>query len=202
MAPAPVTKRHLPGERLRHRALQLRLFEAPIFQREQIALGQRLVASDGLGVGDHAHGVLGEIGGHGGILRRAPEAEQPDARHEHHARAGIELGLVAAGRRILPREISIVARSEFRHRLTHRIGEGVELARLRRRHHERRVLGADDVVGRHHAALAVGGKLRPVHIAEDLRPGAEGGDEADGLLALFCERGRAAQDGRDLGGGG
>ena len=78
-------QRHLPGQRLDHRALQLRLLKAPIFEREQIALGERLVAADAFGVGDHAHGVLGEIGGHVGVLRGAPDAEQSEPRHEHHA---------------------------------------------------------------------------------------------------------------------
>ena len=44
----------LAGQRLDHRAFQLGLLEAPIFEREQIALGQRLVAADGLGIGDDA----------------------------------------------------------------------------------------------------------------------------------------------------
>ena len=56
------------------------------------------------------------------------------------------------------------------------------------------------MVGRHHAALAVGGKLHTVDIVEDLRCGAEVGDEADRLLALLADRARAADERRDLGG--
>ena len=69
-------ERHLPGQRLDHRALQLGLLQAPIFEREQIALGQRLVAADAFGVGHHAHRVLGEVGGDVGVLGAAPDAEQ------------------------------------------------------------------------------------------------------------------------------
>ena len=80
-------------------------------------------------------------------------------------------------------------------------GEVVELARLRRRQHERRVLGADDVIRRDHAALAVVVKLGAIHIAEDLRPGAEGHDEARRLAARLVGRQRhgAPDDRRHLG---
>ena len=101
-------QRHLAGERLDHRAFQLGLLEAPIFEREQIALGQRLVAADGLGIGDHLDGVLGEIGGDGRILGGAPQAEQADAGHQHHARRGIELGLGVARSCVLAGEIGVV----------------------------------------------------------------------------------------------
>ena len=79
-------QRHLPGQRLDHRALQLGLLQAPIFELEQIALRQRLVAADAFGVGHHAHRVLGEIGGDVGVLGAPPDAEQAKPRHEHHAR--------------------------------------------------------------------------------------------------------------------
>ncbi len=116
-------QRHLAGQRLDHGAFQLGLFEAPIFEREEIALGQRLVAADGFGVGDDLDRVLGEIGGDGGVLRRAPKTEQADARHQHHARHGIELGLGVAGGFVLAGEIGVVIGDEFGDVLAHRIGE-------------------------------------------------------------------------------
>ena len=120
--------RHLPGQRLDHGAFQLGLFEAPIFEREQIALGQRLVAADGLGIGDHLDRVLGKIGGDRGILGRAPQAEQADARHEHHARAAVELGFGPADGRVLAGEIGLVVGNELGDRLAHGAGKVVELA--------------------------------------------------------------------------
>ena len=113
----------------------------------------------------------------------------------------IELGLGVAGGRVLAGEIGVVVGDELGDRLAHGAGKIVELARLRRRDHQRPVLGADDVVRRHHAALAVGGELGAVHIAQDLGRGAELGDEADGLGALGLDGGGAANDRGDFGGG-
>ena len=48
--------RHLAGEGLGHRALQLGLLQAPVFDVEQVGLGQRLEAADRLGVGDDRDG--------------------------------------------------------------------------------------------------------------------------------------------------
>ncbi len=175
--------RDLAGQRLHHRAFQLRLLQAPIFEREQIALRQRLVAADGLGIGDHLDRVLGEVCGDARILSAAPEAEQADAGHQHDSRAGIELGFDPSHGCILADEIGIVSGDELFHCLAHGGREILEPARLGGRQHERPVLGADDVVRRHHAALAVGGKFRAVHIGEDLGRGAEVGDEARGLGA-------------------
>ena len=192
--------RHLPGQRLGDRALQLRLLQAPIFEREEIARRQRLVAADPFGVGDHAHRVLGKIRGNMGVLRRAAQAEQADPRHQHDTRARIELGLGRAHGRILAGEIVVVAGDEIGDALAHGGSKIAETAGLRFRQDQRRVLGADDMVRRHHAPLAVVGKLHATHIGEDLRPGAEGHDEARGLPARRPRRKRAspANDGRDL----
>ncbi len=79
-------------------------------------------------------------------------------------------------------------------------GEVVQRAGLWRRQHQRRVLGADDVVRRHHPALAIVGKLGAVHIGEDLRAGTEGHDEARRLFAWLVGRKRhgAPDDRRDF----
>ena len=100
--------RHLAGEGLGHRALQLGLLQAPVLDVEQVALGQRLEAADRLRIGDHLDGRLGQVGGDGGILRRGADAEQADARHQHQARHGVELGLDAADAGVLAREHRIV----------------------------------------------------------------------------------------------
>ena len=79
--------------------------------------------------------------------------------------------------------------------------EVVELARFRRRHDQRPVLGADGVVGRHHADLAVARQLRAVDIIEDRVAGAEVQDQPPprAFALPSFERAGAAQDRRDLG---
>ena len=194
-------QRHLPGQRLDHGALQLGLLKAPIFELEQIALGQRLVAADTFGVGHHAHRVLGEIGGDVGVLGAPADAEQAKPRHEHHARGRVELRFDPADLLVLALEIGLIAGAELSHRLFHMPRELVERAWLGRGENQWRVLGADDVVRRHHAALAVIGELGAVHVGEDVGPGAEGHDEARRISALFVGRKchGAPDDRRDLG---
>jgi hypothetical protein len=187
----------LAGERPRYRAFELRLFEAPIFKREEVALGQRLVAADRFGIGDDADRVLGKVGGNARVLRRAAEAEQADARHEHDARRRVELGLCRSRSRVLTVEIAVVFAGELGHSLAHGVGKRFQVACLGVRHDQRLVLGADDVVRRHHAALAVGRKLRAVHVTQDLGRGAEIRNEANGL-ALALDGDRAADDGGNL----
>ena len=57
------------------------------------------------------------------------------------------------------------------------------------------------MIRRHHAALAVVGKLSPIHVAENLRSGAEGHDEARRLAAWLVggQRHGATDDRRDVG---
>jgi hypothetical protein len=193
----PGDERHLPGQR-RHPRFG--------FAAQGLNIRVRSLSSGGrngryFGVGDHAHGVLGEIGGHVGILRRAADAEQAKTRHEHHARRRVELGFDPANPLVLAAEIGIVVGGELCDFLLNLTGEVVELAWLRRRKHERRVLGADDVVRRDHTALAVVVKLGAIHIAENLRRGAERHDETRRLAAGLVGRQRhgASDDRRHLG---
>src|SRR5262249_17421532 len=76
------------------------------------------------------------------------------------------------------------------------MGELVELAGLRLRQNKGLVLSADDVVRRHHAALAVGSELFAIHVSKDLRTGAEVGDEADRLFSLLLDRASAGDERR------
>ena len=191
---------HLAGEGLGHRALELGLLQAPVLHVEQVGFAQRLVAADGLGVGDDADGVLGEIRGNRRILGRGADAEQADTWDKDHARAGIELGLHPAHARVLALEHGIVARHVGRHRLPHRFGEVVEPARLGRRHDQREILGPYDVVGCHHAALGVVREIRAIHVVADVGVGAEVEHEPLRLVAGLgrLHRHRAAQDRRHV----
>jgi hypothetical protein len=67
----------LARQRLLGRLAELRLFERPIFDIEHVGFGDRLIAADGFGVGDHFDGVLGDVGRDGGVLRDAPSPNSP-----------------------------------------------------------------------------------------------------------------------------
>jgi hypothetical protein len=179
--------RYLTGEGLRHRAFQLGLLQAPVLDVEQVALGQRLEAADRLGVGDHPDGGLGQIGGDGGILGRGADAEQTDAGHEDQPRHGVEFDLDAADAGVLAREHLVVVGHVAVDSAVHSGLALVELGCRRCRHHQRLVLGANDVVGGHHAALADVGKIGGADVVQDLGVGAEVEHEALGL-ATSCGR--------------
>ena len=159
------------------------------------------IFADGLGVGDHGDGILGDVGGDGGVLGGGADAEHAHARHQDHARQGIQflllhraLGVVVvrnSGDSARHRP-STASRTSFAHSL--------QLAGFRRRHDQRPVLGADGVVGRHHADLAVARQFRAVHIIQNRGIGAEIQDLPLGGAGhgVFLDRHRAAQDGRDL----
>ena len=147
--------RDLAGERFLGDCAELCLFERPVFHVEHVGFGNSLEASDRLGIGDGVDGGFGKIGGDARVLARSAEPEQSEAGHEHDPRQWIERALCAAGARIVAREIGVVVGDEFRRRLFGGAAEVRELSSLRRRQNERPVLGADGVVGRDHARLAV-----------------------------------------------
>ncbi len=109
MAPAaPVMATTCPRQRQFPGAAQLRLFQRPVFDIEQIGLRQRLEAADRLGIGDGGNRGLGKVGGDLRVLLAATEAEQADAGHQHHARRGIEHGLDAADAGVVAGKIAFV----------------------------------------------------------------------------------------------
>ena len=103
----------------------------------------------------------------------------------------------------MPREIGFVLGDESGGGGADRVREFVEPPGLGRRHDERIVLGADRVVGRHHAGAGIALELGAVDIVEHLGPAAELHDEAQmgALDLLVLARAGAAQDGRDRGDG-
>ena len=104
--------RDLARQRLLGGLAELGLFQRPIFDVELVFLGNRLIAAHAFGGAHRLDRVFGDVGGDGRILRRCAEAEQADARHQHHARVRIELLLDAVQPRIVAREIFVVARDE------------------------------------------------------------------------------------------
>ena len=171
--PCPGDRRDLAGERQLLGAAELRLLERPVLAVEHVGFGDRLEAPNGLGIGDGRNGGLGEIGGDRRILARAAEPEQAEPRHQHDAGQRIEHRLGAAAAGVVAREVVAVVRDEGRHCRARRTGEIRGLALLRRRHDERPVLGADGVVGRHHAGRRIARDLGAVDEVEDRVTGAE-----------------------------
>ena len=94
--PAPVTTATWPVNGFATAPLSLACSRLQYSTSNRSASRQRLEAADRLGIGDDPHRVLGQVGGDGRILGRGADAEQADARHQHHARHGVELGLDAA----------------------------------------------------------------------------------------------------------
>ena len=79
--------------------------------------------------------------------------------------------------------------------------EIIRLAVLRGGDHQRPVLGADGVIGRHHPRLAVAGNVRAADKIHDVGAGAEVEDQASPCALDLCilAAARAAQDGRHHG---
>ena len=125
--------------------------------------------ADRLGVGDDGDGRLGDVGGDARIGLAAAEAEQAEPRHQDDPRQRIEHDPRLPEARDVALEIGLVVGDEFARRLPRRGLEVVELAGLRRRHDQRPALGADGVVGRHHAGPGVARHLLAVdEIAHDI----------------------------------
>jgi hypothetical protein len=98
-------------------------------------------------------------------------------------------------------EIGVIARRIGLDRGGDVAAPGIERARRRRRHDQRPVLGADGVVGRHHADLRIARELGAVDIGETLGRTAEAQDLplGDAGRAVVGDGGEAAQDRRHLG---
>ena len=107
-------------------------------------------------IGDRLDGGFRDVGRNARILLAAAQAEHPDARHQHDARRNIEHPLGSADAGVVALEIGLVVFGEMRPPpwLTSRL-EIRNLAVLRRRNEQRPVLGADRVIGRNDALLAV-----------------------------------------------
>ena len=142
-----------------------------------------------------------QVGGDPCVLLRSPEAEQAEAGDERDARQRIERLLDAADARILAREIALVVLDERLHRRVRGALEVIRLAVLGRGDHQRPVLGADGVIGRDHACLAVAGKVGAADKIHDPGTGAEVEDQASPctLDVRVLAAARAAQDRRNRG---
>ena len=133
------------------------------------------------------------------VLLRSPEAEQPEAGDERDARQRIERLLGAASARILAREIALVVLDERLHRRVRGALEVIHLAVLGRGDHQRPVLGADGVIGRDDARLAVAGEVGAADKIHDPGTGAEVEDQAPPrtLVVRVLAAARAAQERRN-----
>ena len=184
---------HLAGESGKGPMAELGLLKRPVFNREHLGLGDRFEGPDGLGVSDHRDGVLGDIGGDARRLGGVPKTEQAEPRREYDARHGIEGGMAV----FMAREIGFIIR---RKGFNSRLGAGLEIL-VGGRQDERRVLGADGVVGGDHAELGVASELGAIHIGAHRIAAAKIEDEA--LIAPFIgavgQADEPPQDRRDFG---
>ena len=112
-----------------------------------------LEAADVFGVADGFDPGLGDIGGDHGVALRPTEPEQAEPGHQHDAGQGIELLFDAADAFVVALEVISIVRGERVGRFVGHAREVIELANLRRRQHERPVLGADGVIRRYHATF-------------------------------------------------
>ena len=165
------------------------------------ASGIELEAADRFRIGDGLDRGLRQVGGDARFFLGPPEAEQPEPRHQRDTRQWIERLLDAADARIVAGEIGLVVVDERRDGVVCSTPEVVELAVGGGGQEQRPVLGADGVVGRHHAGLAIARDVGAVDEIEHGRCRAEIEDEAPprafGFLVL--EAGRAAQHRRNGG---
>jgi hypothetical protein len=157
---------------------ELGLLERPVFDVEEIVLRDRFEAADRLGAGNRLDRAFGEIGGDLRIFGAAPETEQAEPGHQDGARHQVELALPPIVARVLAHEIGVVIGGEFGDRAGDLRGEAREAAGFRRRQEQWVVLGADRMVRRRHARLAVARERGAVDIGADRRVGAEIEDEA------------------------
>ena len=149
------------GEPARRTLAEFGLFERPVLHRENIGLGNALIAPDRLGCADHGDVRLGDIGGHPRFAERSADAEEAEAWHEHDPRNGIQRFLRRHALCIVSREIVAVARNVARNL-------GADALSVVRHEHQWPRLDADHVVRRHGARLAVAANLGVARVGEDL----------------------------------
>jgi len=185
----------LAGERRFLAGAELGLFERPIFAIEHVGFGDRLEAADRLGVADAFDPGLGDIGGDlaSRLVRPRPNSRAPAPARRGQ---GIEFMFDMADAGIVLLEIAVICAANW---------PAVSCATRanspsfpgRVRQHQRPVLGADGVVRRHHAGLAVRAKslaLMKLSTASVARIRARAAQR----LRLFCLfRCSAAHDRRD-----
>ena len=148
MPPAPpVMKRDAAGERLRLRhALELGLFEQPVFDVERLLLGEADIAADAGGAAHDVDGVDVELGGDPRRRLVLGEGQHADARNEIDDGVGI-----AHRRRIRPLAALVIGRvvgAIGREPLVERGDDRVEVHRRRIEGEDQRPdLGAQEMVG-------------------------------------------------------
>ncbi len=157
---------------------ELGLLQRPVFDVEEIGLADRLEPSHRFGVGDGLDCGFGNIGGGSSILGATPEPEEAQPGHQDHPRHRVELPLRRVLARVVAGEISMVLGDEASNRLVHRIFETIEPTRLRGRHDQRVVLGADRVIRGRHPGPAVALEFGPVYVVEHRGARAKIEDEA------------------------
>src|SRR5205823_1575186 len=94
------------------RSAQLRLFEVPVLDGEDVVRGKRLVSAEGCRAQDYVDGVRVDVEGNVGLARAGTSCHHPEIWVEDHARRRIEhlQRLLALGGVL--GEVALVVRSE------------------------------------------------------------------------------------------
>lgn len=160
----------------------------------------RFETADRLGVGDGLDRRQRDVGGDPRVFGAAAEGEQPQPRHQDHPRHRVELAFRHRLACVVPGEIGVVVGCKPVDRVAHRGLEHIEPADFGRRHDQRMVLGADRMVRRGDAGLAITAELGAIDIVEHRRADAKIQDEPliDAGLGWRSDGAGPAQDRRDL----
>lgn len=141
----------LSGERFRLGAGQLRLFQRPVFEIEEIGTADRLETADGSGVACGLDPHLADIDGNGRILEGPAMAEHAEAVHQRQTRHGIEHGALDDVAGVVAAEIFGVIGGECGDMLVDDRAVTGKIVLGRCRQHHRASLDADGKTGRGHA---------------------------------------------------
>ena len=191
----------LPRQRRLRPLPELRLLQRPVLDVEHVGLADRPVTANRFGIRDDLDGVLRDVGHDARIARRSTGAEQTEPGDEDHARIRVELDLGRLPLAVVTREVGVVTPHVPRHPFPRFPVEGREVARKGRRQDQGPVLGADRVIGRRHADLAVATEVLSIDVGPDALVRAEVEDDATPLPARVVQRlgEEAADHGTDLG---
>ncbi len=190
---------HLAGQRLRLVGGEFGLLQRPVFQFEQLAMGQRREAADGFGAAHCLDPHLADVGGDLRVFQRAAVAEHAEPGHQRQPRHGIEHGALDVVARIVALEIRRVVAHETGDMLADNRRPRVELVRVGGGQHHRPGLDADRQIRRRDADFGELRKARRIQERDNLRRCPEIADHPVEAAFAVVDGDRAAQRRGEIG---
>ena len=157
----------------RGRLAELRLFERPVFDVEDVRLRNALEPPDGLRRRRHPRRRFGDVGADRSRGGAAAEGEQADARHQNDAGAGVERGARPSRSRVVACEPGVVLCDVGVERAARPVAESGRAAAAF--DDQRAGPRADHVVGRRRPGEGDAAEVGQAQIVHDRRAGAERG---------------------------